>query len=306
MIKLRTEIEHNRLKQLIAPGDNLFFVGSCFTDHIGSWLGSLWLPVTCNPWGVLFNPASIARSLSRAASPDRDYSPPVAPDVQSGIFYSFDHHGQFSSPDREALISQIADAESQASAQFSAARHVFVTLGTAWVYEHDGQVVANCHKFPASQFTRRMLSVDEIVTLFLPLIGQKHWLFTVSPIRHVRDGLHANQLSKATLLLAIHRLCEQFPGQVEYVPVYELFLDDLRDYRFYADDLVHPSSQGVMFVRQLLSDCCFSDSMRSFVAEAESIRRAFGHRPSNPGSPGHQEFLRQTQLRLERLQQKSC
>ncbi|MBQ0056210.1 MAG: GSCFA domain-containing protein [Bacteroidales bacterium] len=300
MIKLRTEVERQSLKQQIAPGDSLFLIGSCFTDHIGSWLKDMWLPVTCNPWGVLFNPASIAMSLSRAASFHADgYRPELH--LRDGLFHSFDHHGSFSMNDEAEMTARIVDCETKAADALSAARHVVVTLGTAWVYERDSHVVANCHKFPASEFTRRMLSVDEIVGCFSPLISDRHWVFTVSPIRHVRDGLHANQLSKATLLLAIDRLQQLFPSQVEYLPAYELLIDDLRDYRFYADDLVHPSQLGVEMVRQLVTDCCFSAAMKQYVAEATSIRKALDHRPSDPDSPQHRAFVAQTLARRDQL-----
>lgn len=295
----RTELERVPLKRLVAPSDGVFFVGSCFTEHIGSWLSSLWLPVTCNPWGVLFNPASIARSLMRASHPGQDYVPELH--ELGGRYCSFDHHGQFDAASSDEVLSRISEAEKTASSGFAAAGHIFVTFGTSWIYERQGRVVANCHKFPASEFSRRMLAVDEIVALFTPLIGQKHWVFTVSPIRHVRDGLHANQLSKATLLMAIDRLQQLFPEQVEYLPVYELFIDDLRDYRFYADDLVHPSSMGISLVRELLSDCCFSPVMQQYVQEASAIRRQIDHRPSDPESEQYKTFINQALQRRENL-----
>lgn len=293
-------------------------VGSCFTDHIGQWLSGMWLKAECNPWGVLFNPASIAQSLKRCVCGE-----PYVPELHElgGRYFSFDHHGKFSSSDPEALTQQLRDNEAKAAASFASSSHVIITLGTAWVYERQGRVVANCHRFPASDFTRRLLSVDEIVELFTPLLSldTRHsaldtsspssgtegvLTFTVSPIRHVRDGLHANQLSKATLLMAIDRLQQLFPDRVSYLPVYELFIDDLRDYRFYADDLVHPSPMGIEFVKELVSDCCFSPRMKEYVAEATAVRKALDHRPSDPDSPQHREFVRQTLERRDNLIQK--
>lgn len=301
-MKLRTEVERPRFAHLIDPTQRLMLVGSCFTDHIGQWLDSMWVQTLCNPWGVLFNPASIAQSLMRCAS-GKTYEPELH--YFNKFYYSFDHHGKFAKQDADEARQLIIETETEAAEWFASSQHIIITLGTAWVYERQGRVVANCHKFPASDFTRRLLSVDEIVELFTPLLSlDKSFIFTVSPIRHVRDGLHGNQLSKATLLMAIDRLKQLFPDRVSYLPVYELFVDDLRDYRFYADDLVHPSPMGIEFVKELVSDCCFSPRMKEYIAEATAVRKALDHRPSYPDSPQHLEFVRQTLERRDNLIQK--
>lgn len=292
-MKLRTELEHKPLSQLIAPNHGLFMVGSCFTEHIGSWLGSLFLPICCNPWGVLFNPASIALSVGRLIAPTHTEFTLYE---REGRFYSFLHHGQFAGANQTQVQQHLQEAEAKALQAWNSSRHVLVTWGTAWVFEYEGQVVANCHKFPASNFVRRYLTVHEIVELWQPLIeasNGKHFIFTVSPIRHLADGLSGNQLSKATLLLAIHELCLRFPEQVEYLPVYELFVDDLRDYRFYADDLVHPSSLGIEAVRELVSDCCFTSQTKAFIAQMLPISKALQHRSSDPDSAAHLAFVEQ-------------
>lgn len=303
-MRLRTEVEHKALQQLIAPGDGLLLVGSCFTDHIGSWLQEMWLPVCSNPWGVLFNPASIAQSLLRISNPvSADY----LLEERGGKYYSFLHHGQFAGTDPCSVRHKLNAADASAREYWLRAKHVLVTFGTAWVYERQGMIVANCHKFPAAEFTRRKLSVEEIVDLWQPVIEnseEKHFIFTVSPIRHIGDGLHENQLSKSTLLLAIDRLQKLFPEQVEYLPVYELFMDDLRDYRFYADDLVHPGTIGVEAVKELVTDCCFSQEMKNYVAEALPIVKALAHRPSDPDSEQHRAFLEQQLKKQKQLLEK--
>lgn len=300
-MRLRTEIEHHKLQQPIAPGDGLLLLGSCFTEHIGGWLHDHFVDVTCNPWGVLFNPASIASALDRVLG-----GGPYAPQLHlvQGRYYSLDHHGCFSDTDADRLTGQILDVERQTSERLASCRHLLVTWGTAWVYEYQGKVVANCHKMDASMFTRRLLGVAEIVDMWSAIIERMasvHLIFTVSPIRHVRDGLHGNQISKSTLLLAIDQLCRLYPGRVEYLPVYELFVDDLRDYRFYADDLVHPGSLGLQAVRELVSDCCFSPQMQRFMTEAEPIAKALSHRPSDAGSLDYQRFLNDTLAKREQL-----
>lgn len=301
---LRTELPHIPIKKLIAPNDGLLLVGSCFTDHIGEWLQQMWLPVCSNPWGVLFNPASIAQSIHRLQVCLLEDFPLVE---RAGRYYSFAHHGRFAGTDAQQLQSQLQGIEKRAREAYDCANHILVTLGTSWVYERSGEVVANCHKFPASEFVRRMLSVDEIVALWQPIIAaahEKHFIFTVSPIRHIGDGLHGNQLSKATLLLAIEKLQKMYPEQVDYLPVYELFMDDLRDYRFYAEDLVHPGNLGVEMVKEFVSDCCFTKELKDFVSEALPIVKALAHRPSDPDSEQHMNFVMQQETKRQQLLKK--
>ncbi len=286
-------------------------LGSCFTDHIGQWLEESWLPVMCNPWGVLFNPASIASSLMRVSGFERNT---FILHPMSGRYYSFDHHGKWSGEDHETLQTQLQQLDMDVKAFLAQTKHIIVTFGTSWVYEREGRVVANCHKFPASDFSRRRLSVDEIVTMWSQVIVQlsnpsnssnlsssPSFTFTVSPIRHVKDTLHGNQLSKATLLLAIDELQRRFPDRVQYLPVYELLNDDLRDYRFYADDLVHPSSMAIEAVRELVMDTAMTPRLRQYMRDAEPIVRALLHRPSDPESPQYKSFLEDTLRKKESL-----
>lgn len=300
-MKLRTELHPQPLLRQIAYGEKCMLLGSCFTEHIGQWWQQHWLDVCCNPWGVLFNPASIARSLQRCLQ-EGDYTPPLT--QRDGHYCSFDHHGSIAAPSPEELMEQIRRIESEARDFFLQADHLLITWGTAWVFERQGEVVANCHKAPASEFVRRRLSVDEIVEMWRPLIGQRHWIFTVSPIRHLADGLHGNQLSKATLLLAIEQLQQLFPTQVEYLPVYELLMDDLRDYRFYAEDLVHPAPLAIEAVRELVGEMLLSPQLNCYLQEAAPLVRTLAHRPSDPDSPTHQALIRRTLQQRDALFQK--
>lgn len=299
-MKLRTEIERIPLSRPIDRGEGIMLLGSCFTDHIGQWLSDAWLPVMCNPYGVLFNSASIANTLLRLKSNDL-YIPELH--EHSGRYYSFDHHGKWSGEDPELLTKQLVDLETETRSFLSSAHHLIITLGTSWIYERQGQIVANCHKFPASEFTRRRLSVDEIVEQWSQVIeaSTPHFTFTVSPIRHVKDTLHGNQLSKSTLLLAIDELQRRYPDRVQYLPVYELFMDDLRDYRFYADDLVHPSTMAIEAVKELFSECGMTPRLRQYMHDAAPIVRALQHRPSDPDSPQYQAFLAETLRKKQSL-----
>jgi len=306
---LRTEIERTPLRQLIGCREGVLLLGSCFTDHIGTWLAQNWLPVLSNPWGVLFNPASIASALTRlnnmlceAAMPNLELISDFALHQQGGRYFSFAHHGRWSDVDPQRLQQTLKQLDLSVCRHWLQTRHVLVTFGTSWVYEREGVVVANCHKFPSRDFVRRRLSVDEIVAEWSSIIElcDKHFVFTVSPIRHVKDTLHGNQLSKATLLLAIDELCVRYPDRVEYLPVYELLMDDLRDYRFYADDLVHPSTLAIEAVKELVTDCALTPETAAFLHEASPVVRALQHRPSDPESTEYQQF------RLDTLQRKDA
>ena len=316
MIKLRTEIEPMPLRQQISCRDGIFVSGSCFAENIGLWLKESYLNVCVNPFGVLYNPASIASAMDRCVSSinglkDSRFSNADVVKGSDGLFYSFAHHGKFYAPSPELLLEQINATQSEAEQALSTAKHILVTFGTAWIYERNGEIVANCHKFPASCFSRRRLSIDEILALWQPLIEkinegkseeeQKHFVFTVSPIRHVRDNLHGNQISKATLLLAIEQLCLLFPNQVEYLPIYELLIDDLRDYRFYADDLVHPNTLAIEIIKDYFAANCLDLECQRYLKEVEPLVKALKHRPLHSDSESFSEFQIKTLQKLQLL-----
>lgn len=318
-MKFRTEIEREPLQQQIDCRDSILLAGSCFSDHIGNWLESSWLNVMSNPWGVLFNPASIAESISRIQGANATSARPAFELHElNGTFYSFDHHGKWSGKDSAQLLQTLAELDQKVADFYNKAKHIFITFGTSWVYEREGRIVANCHKFPASEFTRRSLSVNEIADMWSAVIerdeqgrinstcksvkdARKHWIFTVSPIRHIKDTLHGNQLSKSTLLLAIDELQRRHPKQVEYLNVYELFNDELRDYRFYDSDMVHPSSTGIEAVRELVAESCFTPQLQQYMREAAPIVRALQHKPSDAESKEYKTFLEQALKQKEAL-----
>ena len=249
-MKLQTIVDIAPSKWQIGYEDKILLVGSCFADSIGQMMQQRALQVTCNPFGTLYNPLSIAQALQMTEMP-----PLVEHD---GLWHSMAHHGSLSRADKHEAEQAVSDSIQTMQTALNEATVVIVTFGTAWVYEMKDErlkvkgerIVGNCHKLPADCFTRRRLSADEIVQTWQPLIARypdKHWLFTVSPIRHVKDGLHENQLSKATLLQAVEAISGQ-PSAVSYFPSYEIMLDELRDYRFYAEDLVHPSPVAVQYI----------------------------------------------------------
>ena len=250
-MKLQTTVDIKPSEWKIGYGDKILMLGSCFSDEIGRQIAERKMQVTCNPFGTLYNPLSIANAIQTSAV---SHQPSVV--FYDGLWHSMAHHGSFSRATREEAEKAVADSVEAMQRALDEATVVIVTFGTAWVYElsaishQPSVIVGNCHKMPEKWFRRRRLTVEEIVEAWQPILAQypdKRWLFTVSPIRHVRDGLHENQVSKATLLMAVEAIRSQH-SEVSYFPSYEILMDELRDYRFYADDLVHPSSLAVEYI----------------------------------------------------------
>ncbi len=308
---LFTSVEINKISPQLDYRDFLLIMGSCFATEMGSRLQDIKMNCQLNPFGVLYNPMSIASSLRTLLK--NKY--PTEDDFISheGLWHSLSFHGDFSAPTKEGLwrnIQHSLDANKDVLKQISC---LLVTFGSAYVYEwkENGKVVANCHKLPDKLFNRRRLEVSEIVDAYKNLLDDL-WqvnptlrvLFTVSPIRHVRDGLHENQLSKSTLLLAIDQLKRLFPDKVQYFPAYELLLDELRDYRFYADDLVHPSRMAVDYIWQRFSEACFSQDTLMLMKSVKEIKIMMEHRPLHPESEEYVRFLQQIVLKIETLSEK--
>ena len=274
MMKLFTEIPITKSPRQLTPDTRILLVGSCFTDSIGQKMQQHGMHSLSNPTGVLYNPLSIAQALNGSMR--------VELIEHDGLYHSMSHHGSFSGTDADQVLRNCVQSLSVLHQAFAQADTVFITFGTAYVYYRNGQVVANCHKLPEAEFTRSRLSVEDILAAWRPIIHSnpdKHWVFTVSPIRHQRDGMHANQLSKAILLLAIEQLQTEYPKQISYFPAYEIVLDELRDYRFYADDLLHPSATAVEYIWQRLCDTYMSPATLEQLHRNYKIYLRNNHRP---------------------------
>ena len=298
-MKFRTEIEMAPLGVKIGYENRTLTLGSCFAAHIAEKLTEAKFRVVKNPSGILFNPLSIAAAIRSYASP--------APVVHSelgfgeGLWHHFGFHGDFSAPTADETLQKMNAARQAGAEALRSADRVILTFGTAWVYEHAGEVVANCHRRPAAEFTRRRLSVGEIVETFAGLIegplNGKQIILTVSPVRHIGDGLSGNAASKATLRLAAEQLTERFKCAV-YFPAFEILTDDLRDYRFYADDLVHPAPQAIAYIWEKFAPATLTDEALRLLPEVEEIVAAAAHRPRNPQGEAHRAFCRR---QLERI-----
>lgn len=253
-LKLQTPVETGRSKVGVSLNDKIVILGSCFADNMGQKMVDLGFDVCLNPFGTLYNPVSVCNSVARLTSGipfSKDEC--VQMGAGAGLVCSFSHHTSFARRTEDEFL-QVANASlKEASLRWKAASKVIITLGTAWIYEYtrSGETVSNCLKIDAKEFTRRRLSVRETATLLMNMIArhpEKEFMFTVSPIRHFKDGAHGNQISKSTLLLALDEVLAKFPERCEYFPAYEIVLDELRDYRFYAADMIHPSDQAVDYL----------------------------------------------------------
>ena len=307
VMQFRTELILPKAVRPIGYADRMLLLGSCFSENIGIWLSDHYMDVVVNPFGILYNPASIAHSL-RMLTDEKTYTTADLFEHQ-GVYRSFDHHSRFSAPTAAETLQLINDSRESATRQLREADLLLITFGTAWIYtlKESGRTVSNCHKLPERLFERRKLSVGEIVSEWSALIGQLTALnpklqviFTVSPIRHIKDTLHGNQLSKATLLLAIEELQHAYK-QVSYFPAYELMIDDLRDYRFCAADMVHPSDTAVSYIQSKFAGVYFDRNTENLFAACEKFKRALDHKPSDPDSAEYQKFLTQNIQKLNQL-----
>ena len=254
-MKLQTPVADEKCLVGISYTDKIMMLGSCFSDNIGSQLADYGFDVCVNPFGTLYNPISILQSIELLAS-DREFTEKdcVEMGAGAGLICSFSHHTSFARSTEEEFIANANEALSQARAFFKACNKVIITLGTSWCFRDlaSDKIVSNCLKRPAGEFKRERLSVAEVkeaLKAMMDLCPDKEFIFTVSPIRHFKDGAHGNQVSKSTLLIGIE---ETIAGteRADYFPSYEIMMDELRDYRFYAEDMCHPTQQAVDYIRE--------------------------------------------------------
>lgn len=283
-------------------------LGSCFAEHIGARLAACKFPTLLNPFGIVYNPVSISQSLERLLE-DKPFSEKDLFEHQ-GIWHSYAHHSRFSDPNRSLALEKMNASFIEARPFLLNADRLILTFGTAHVYieKTTNKVVANCHKVPQQAFLRRRLSVDEVVTSLkevLPALKKANpaleIIATVSPVRHLRDGLIENQRSKGTLMLGLDALCQSFPF-VHYFPAYELVMDDLRDYRFYDRDLAHPNDLAVDYVWKYFENTFFKEDTLALCNLIQRIHTSAMHRPFHPTSAAHQNFLKKELDRLSQIE----
>ncbi len=298
MCNFRTEIKLKPHSGKIEYDTSVMFLGSCFSTNIGDQFTKARLKTLVNPYGVIYNPYSVANTL-RSLIEERLFT------VDDIHFYgeqwhSFFHHSTFSNSNKEKCLQDINEERKISSDFLRETKYLFLTFGTAWVYESKslGYVVSNCHKYPAGEFNRYILSVEDIVKEYEKLLEELliynpdvQIIFTVSPVRHWKDGAHGNQLSKSVLLLAVNSLVEKY-SFCKYFPAYELLMDDLRDYRFYADDMLHPNNLAIEYIWDKFKFCFFSSKTLEYIRELTKLNKAIQHKPFDFTSDSYQNFLK--------------
>ena len=301
-VKLLTEVKINRSTFDLTCQTPTMTIGSCFSDHIGGILSRYKFKILQNPFGVLYNPYSIAQAISLSLKKQKVTAEDLI--FHNNLWHSFYFHSSFSNTDFEHVLENTNNAIRETRNFLQTANYLFVTFGTAWAYRHitSGIVVSNCHKISANEFERFRLTVDEITNAWELLIVELNRfnpnlkiIFTVSPIRHLKDGMHENQLSKSVLFLSIDKLMinhEQFG----YFPSYEIVHDELRDYRFYADDMVHVSEKAIKYLFEKFKTAYFNNATIEYINDINTINQATEHRLLNDNVKETQKFA-QTMLK---------
>jgi hypothetical protein len=307
-MKFRTEITIPGRSYRISHKTPLFLMGSCFSVQLAERLRNLKFPLTDNPFGILFNPTSLAAAFELLLTP-RPFDQNDLRRGDDGLWHSFRHHGAFSAISPHEALEKMNMELSLAASRLPRADFLIITWGTAWEYRHreTGVIVANCHKFPAPEFSREITRVSNIVSRWAPILErltaqQKSLqiLLTVSPIRHIKDGLAQNSLSKSTLRLAVHEL--EKISNVTYFPAFELLLDDLRDYRYYAADLCHPSAEAFEYIWEKFAQAWIEQETLPLLREIQEILQATRHRPLHPETRAHQDFIQRQLSKIRQLE----
>lgn len=303
----RTEIVVPKSGLDLTLKDKVVTIGSCFAEVIGSKLQQNKVDVLANPFGTIFNPVSVCRLLNAALGKTYDFEQHLV--HLNNIWYAYDLHSSVSSPGKEQLLTQIHERLQTTRQHLQQSSLLIVTLGTAVAYKlvQEGDIVANCHKLPSKNFDRVLLNLEETKVYFeetLALLKSINpaikVLLTVSPVRHVKETLQINSVSKSELRLLCHYLQQGSPD-VLYFPAYEVMMDDLRDYRYYKDDMLHPTSLAENYIWEKFVKAYYEEQFQQFISEWDKIARALSHQPFHPESEGHQAFLKTTYQQLIQL-----
>lgn len=309
-MNFRTQISFKKQSDnVINYKSELVLLGSCFSENIGKKLAYYKFQHKVNPFGILFSPKAIATFLDRVTNRKLYTEDELV--FHNEQFHCLDAHSCLSNVDKNDLLNNLNSTLALTHEKISKATHVIITLGTAWVYEYckTGKIVANCHKIPQKQFNKQLLSVDEIKNSLLNIEGYIHainakaqLIYTVSPVRHIKEGFVQNQQSKAHLLVAIHEVLSG--SNMCYFPSYEVMMDELRDYRFYTADMIHPNQVAVDYIWKRFVEGWISEQATSTMKEVEAIQKGMAHKPFNPNTEQHKKFLKVLEKKKEALQQK--
>jgi hypothetical protein len=291
---------------LIDFSSEIITLGSCFSDEMGAKFNYFKFKVNANPFGVVFNPKSIENLIKRAVNEIWFTENDLV--FHNELWHSFDVHSDFSSVDKDLILNRLNNTLNLFITHLKMASHVYITFGTSWVYVlHDSnKIVSNCHKLPQSHFTKKLLTVQEIESsirsifeLVKKVNPECNIVFTVSPVRHIKDGFVENQRSKSHLITAIHN---EISSQNNYFPSFEIMMDELRDYRFYASDMLHPSVLAIDYIWKKFAQASINPNLKDVLLEIDSVQKSLAHKPFNPGTENYQKFLTNLNIKIENLQ----
>ena len=303
-MQFRTKITIPKSDNPIDYNSKIVSLGSCFAENMAEKLDYFKFQNTCNPFGIIFNPVSIEKIINKAISQELFTEEDIL--FHNERWHSFDVHSDWSNSNKEELIANLNVILKSTHQKISEATHIIITYGTSWVYRNieSKLIVANCHKVPQKQFSKEILSIETIensikntISLIQKVNPKAKIIFTVSPVRHLKDGFVENQQSKAHLIAAIHQILQS----AAYFPSYEIMMDELRDYRFYAEDMIHPNQVAIDFIWERFLETTISEESHSIIKEVETIQKGLQHRPFNPNSESHQQFLSKLQDKITKL-----
>jgi hypothetical protein len=309
-MEFRTQIPISKSNNPIDYNSRVVSLGSCFAENISDKFQYFKFQKATNPFGIIFNPVSIEKVIHKAINSVLFTEKDIF--FHNERWHSFDAHSDLSNESKEALLESLNSILKLTKSQLETASHIIITFGTSWVYRNieSDAIVANCHKVPQKQFTKELLSVEVIkesiektMELIASVNPKANLIFTVSPVRHTKDGFVENQLSKSHLIAAIHGVLntERFRLNTEYFPSYEIMMDELRDYRFYAEDMLHPSQVAIDYIWKRFSETTISESAYCVMDEVQNIQKSLSHKPFNPNSESHLKFGEKLKAKITKL-----
>jgi hypothetical protein len=307
-MQFTTKIPIQKHKKPITYESKIMALGSCFSENMSEKFNYFKFQNETNPFGIIFNPDSIEKLVNRIVNKIEFTEKDIF--FHNDLWHCYEVHSELSNPNKEEFLSTLNGLISSTNKQINSLTHLIITYGTSWVYSNieSNEIVANCHKVPQKQFTKEILSIETIeksiqntIQLIQKVNPNCNFIFTVSPVRHIKDGFIENQRSKSHLISAIHSINQQ-PTTNNYFPSYEIMMDELRDYRFYAEDMLHPNQIAIDYIWERFSENYISVESQKVMEEADSIQKSLLHRSFNPNSESHKKFLDNLNKKIQLLQ----
>lgn len=308
-MQFTTKIPVQKSSFPIDYNSKIILLGSCFAENIGEKFEYFKFQTVINPFGIIFNPVSLEKLIRRSIEKRKFTENDIF--FHNELWHCYDVHSELSNSDKYVFLESLNDLINSTHQQLNDSTHIIITLGTSWVYRNieTNEIVANCHKVSQKEFTKELLSINQIKESLQSIVSLVHsvnsncnFIFTVSPVRHIKDGFIENTLSKAHLIAAIHSTHNSQLTTHNYFPAYEIMMDELRDYRFYAEDMLHPSQTAVDYIWIQFFENYISESQFGLMNEICSIQKGLKHRPFNPNTESHQKFLNQLDLKIKTIQ----